>query len=194
MRKVLAPLVVLGFVFGAISIARAATPGVSKDEIKLGVTYVDLDADPRRHRHQPRRLQDHLQRGHRRAEQEGRRQRPQDRARLREDQPDRHRAGAGSVREADRGREGLRRGRLLLLRRAAVLRGAARHADPRRHHEPDVPEAGEGAVDDARFRSGGDPASGRRARRRAATSRARSGSSASPPRRRTSSTRPCSRR
>ncbi len=44
MRKVLAPLVVLGFVFGAISIANAATPGVSKDDIKLGVTYVDLDA------------------------------------------------------------------------------------------------------------------------------------------------------
>ena len=44
MRKVLAPLVVLGFVFGAISIASAATPGVSKDDIKLGVTYVDLDA------------------------------------------------------------------------------------------------------------------------------------------------------
>jgi len=44
MRKVLAPLVVLGFVFGAISIASAATPGVSKDDIKLGVSYVDLDA------------------------------------------------------------------------------------------------------------------------------------------------------
>ena len=44
MRKVLAPLVVLGFVFGAISIASAATPGVSKDDIKLGVAYVDLDA------------------------------------------------------------------------------------------------------------------------------------------------------
>ena len=44
MRKVLAPLVVLGFVLGAISIASAATPGVSKDDIKLGVTYVDLDA------------------------------------------------------------------------------------------------------------------------------------------------------
>ena len=44
MRKVLAPLVVLGFVLGAISIASAATPGVSKDDIKLGVAYVDLDA------------------------------------------------------------------------------------------------------------------------------------------------------
>ena len=44
MRKVLAPLVVLGFVFGAISIASAATPGVSNDEIKIGVTYPDLDA------------------------------------------------------------------------------------------------------------------------------------------------------
>ena len=44
MRKVLAPLVVLGFVFGGSSIASAATPGVSKDDIKLGVSYVDLDA------------------------------------------------------------------------------------------------------------------------------------------------------
>jgi ABC-type branched-subunit amino acid transport system substrate-binding protein len=44
MRKVLAPLVVLGFVFGAISVASAAAPGVSKDDIKLGVTYPDLEA------------------------------------------------------------------------------------------------------------------------------------------------------
>jgi ABC-type branched-subunit amino acid transport system substrate-binding protein len=44
MRKVLAPLVVLGFVLGAVSVAGAAAPGVSKDDIKLGVTYVDLEA------------------------------------------------------------------------------------------------------------------------------------------------------
>ncbi len=44
MRKVLAPLVVLGFVFGAISVASAAAPGVSKDDIKVGITYPDLEA------------------------------------------------------------------------------------------------------------------------------------------------------
>ncbi len=44
MRKVLAPLVVLGVVLGAVSVAGAAAPGVSKDEIKVGVTYPDLDA------------------------------------------------------------------------------------------------------------------------------------------------------
>jgi ABC-type branched-subunit amino acid transport system substrate-binding protein len=47
MRKVLAPLIVLGVVLGAISVAGAAgggAPGVSQDEIKLGVTYVDFTA------------------------------------------------------------------------------------------------------------------------------------------------------
>src|SRR5258707_857532 len=49
MRKLLALFAVLGFVIAAIGAAgaatpRAATPGVSKDEIKLGVTYVDLEA------------------------------------------------------------------------------------------------------------------------------------------------------
>jgi ABC-type branched-subunit amino acid transport system substrate-binding protein len=49
MRKLLAPLVVLGFVLGAVSVTGAAgaagtsAPGVSKDEIKLGVTYVDFE-------------------------------------------------------------------------------------------------------------------------------------------------------
>jgi hypothetical protein len=46
MRKLLAPLVVLGFVLGAVSVAGAAgtsAPGVSKDEIKLGITYVDFE-------------------------------------------------------------------------------------------------------------------------------------------------------
>ena len=44
MRKLLALFVVLGAVLGVVGVAWAATPGVSKDEIKLGVTYVDLDA------------------------------------------------------------------------------------------------------------------------------------------------------
>src|SRR5262245_26511833 len=44
MRKLLALFAVLGFVVGAAGIAWAATPGVSKDEIKLGVDYVDLEA------------------------------------------------------------------------------------------------------------------------------------------------------
>ena len=44
MRKLLAPLVVLSVVLGAASVAGAAAPGVSKDDIKLGVTYVDLEA------------------------------------------------------------------------------------------------------------------------------------------------------
>lgn len=44
MRKVLALLVVLGGVLGGIGAAWAAAPGVTKDQIKLGVTYVDLEA------------------------------------------------------------------------------------------------------------------------------------------------------
>jgi ABC-type branched-subunit amino acid transport system substrate-binding protein len=43
----LAPLVVLGVLLGAVSVAGAAdstAPGVSKDEIKIGVTYVDFEA------------------------------------------------------------------------------------------------------------------------------------------------------
>jgi len=45
MRKLLAACVVFAVVVGAVGVASAAsTPGVSKDEIKLGVTYVDLDA------------------------------------------------------------------------------------------------------------------------------------------------------
>ena len=45
MRKLLAPLVVLGFVIATVGVAAAAsTPGVTKDEIKLGITYPDLDA------------------------------------------------------------------------------------------------------------------------------------------------------
>src|SRR3954453_22845281 len=44
MRKVSTGLVVLATVLGAAGVAWAATPGVSKDEIKLGVSYVDLDA------------------------------------------------------------------------------------------------------------------------------------------------------
>jgi len=44
MRKLSALFVVLVAVLGAAGVAWAATPGVSKDEIKLGVTYVDLDA------------------------------------------------------------------------------------------------------------------------------------------------------
>jgi ABC-type branched-subunit amino acid transport system substrate-binding protein len=44
MRKLLALVVVLAVVIGAGAVAWAATPGVSKDEITLGVTYVDLEA------------------------------------------------------------------------------------------------------------------------------------------------------
>jgi ABC-type branched-subunit amino acid transport system substrate-binding protein len=46
MRKVLALVVVLGFLVAAVGVAGAAgsAPGVSKDDIKLGVTYVDLEA------------------------------------------------------------------------------------------------------------------------------------------------------
>jgi ABC-type branched-subunit amino acid transport system substrate-binding protein len=46
MRKLLAPMVVLAVVVGAVGVAAAAgsAPGVSKDAIKLGVTYVDLEA------------------------------------------------------------------------------------------------------------------------------------------------------
>jgi ABC-type branched-subunit amino acid transport system substrate-binding protein len=47
MRKLLAPAVVLGLLMGAAGVASAAgssAPGVTKDEIKVGITYVDLDA------------------------------------------------------------------------------------------------------------------------------------------------------
>ena len=44
MRKFAALLVVLVTVLGIAGVAWAATPGVSKDEIKIGVTYPDLDA------------------------------------------------------------------------------------------------------------------------------------------------------
>jgi ABC-type branched-subunit amino acid transport system substrate-binding protein len=44
MRKLSTLLVVLVTVLGAAGVAWAATPGVSKDEIKLGVDYVDLEA------------------------------------------------------------------------------------------------------------------------------------------------------
>jgi ABC-type branched-subunit amino acid transport system substrate-binding protein len=46
MRKLLAPMVVLAVVVGAVGVAAAAdsAPGVSNDSIKLGVTYVDLEA------------------------------------------------------------------------------------------------------------------------------------------------------
>ncbi len=46
MRKLLAPAVVLGLLVGAMGVAGAATdsaPGVTKDEIKFGVTYVDFE-------------------------------------------------------------------------------------------------------------------------------------------------------
>ncbi len=43
MRKLSALFVVLGSVLGEVGAAWAATPGVSKDEIKLGVTYVDFE-------------------------------------------------------------------------------------------------------------------------------------------------------
>src|SRR3954463_6172180 len=43
MRKLLALFAVLGAVLGSVGVAWAATPGVSKDEIKLGVTYVDFE-------------------------------------------------------------------------------------------------------------------------------------------------------
>jgi ABC-type branched-subunit amino acid transport system substrate-binding protein len=44
MRKVSALVVVLVTVLGIAGVAWAAAPGVSKDEIKIGVTYPDLDA------------------------------------------------------------------------------------------------------------------------------------------------------
>ena len=44
MRKFAALFVVLVTVLGIAGVAWAATPGVSKDEIKIGVTYPDLDA------------------------------------------------------------------------------------------------------------------------------------------------------
>lgn len=44
MRKLSALVVVLVVALGAAGVAWAAAPGVSKDEIKLGVTYVDLEA------------------------------------------------------------------------------------------------------------------------------------------------------
>src|SRR5207342_2016686 len=44
MRKFAALFVVLVTVVGITGIAWAAAPGVSKDEIKIGVTYPDLDA------------------------------------------------------------------------------------------------------------------------------------------------------
>src|SRR6476661_10046485 len=44
MRKFAALFVVFMTVLGIVGVAWAATPGVSKDDIKLGVTYVDLDA------------------------------------------------------------------------------------------------------------------------------------------------------
>ncbi len=43
MRKSLALIAVLVTVVGVAGAAWAATPGVSKDEIKLGVTYVDFE-------------------------------------------------------------------------------------------------------------------------------------------------------
>jgi ABC-type branched-subunit amino acid transport system substrate-binding protein len=44
MRKLSALFAVLVMVLGVAGVAWAATPGVTNDEIKLGVTYVDLDA------------------------------------------------------------------------------------------------------------------------------------------------------
>src|SRR4051794_22735584 len=44
MRKLSALFVVLVTALGMAGVAWAATPGVTKDEIKLGVSYVDLDA------------------------------------------------------------------------------------------------------------------------------------------------------
>jgi ABC-type branched-subunit amino acid transport system substrate-binding protein len=47
MRKLLVAAVVLGLLIGAVGVAGAAdssTPGVTKDELKVGVTYVDLEA------------------------------------------------------------------------------------------------------------------------------------------------------
>jgi len=44
MRKLSALVVVLVTVLAIAGVAWAATPGVTKDEIKLGVSYVDLDA------------------------------------------------------------------------------------------------------------------------------------------------------
>jgi ABC-type branched-subunit amino acid transport system substrate-binding protein len=44
MRKLLALFAVLGAVLGVVGVAWAATPGVSKDDIKVGVAYVDLEA------------------------------------------------------------------------------------------------------------------------------------------------------
>jgi ABC-type branched-subunit amino acid transport system substrate-binding protein len=44
MRKLFTLLAVLVTVLGSAGLAWAATPGVSKDEIKLGIDYVDLEA------------------------------------------------------------------------------------------------------------------------------------------------------
>jgi ABC-type branched-subunit amino acid transport system substrate-binding protein len=44
MRKLLALFAVLGAVLGVVGVAWAATPGVSKDDINVGVAYVDLEA------------------------------------------------------------------------------------------------------------------------------------------------------
>ena len=42
MRKLTALIAALVTMLGVVGVAWAATPGVSKDEIKLGVTYVDF--------------------------------------------------------------------------------------------------------------------------------------------------------
>ena len=44
MRKLSVLLVVLVTMLGVSAVAWAASPGVTKDEIKIGVTYPDLDA------------------------------------------------------------------------------------------------------------------------------------------------------
>ena len=179
MRRLLAPAVVFGLLIGTMGVAGAAgssAPGVTKDEIKLGVTYVDLDAirdvTDINHGDYEATYNAVIDELNKKGGVNGRKIVPG----LREDQPDRHCARAGSVPEAHRGREGLRHGGLLLS-------STPRCATSRKHDtpilggtmNPDVPEPGEGAVDDPRLRSRGDPAGGRRAGRSAARSRASSG-------------------
>ncbi len=90
---------------------------------------------PRRgHQSRPWRLREGVPDSHRRRQRQGRRQRPQDRARVRGDQPHRDRPRATSVREAHRGREGVRRDRAVPDRRAALLRRAAQNSRRGRHH------------------------------------------------------------
>ena len=107
MRKLLVPAVVLGLLVGAIGVAGAASdsaPGVTKDEIEFGVTYVDLEpirsvtnTNHGDYEKSYNAVIDDLNK-------HGGSQRPQGRSDVRQDRPARHRAGAGGVPEAHRGR------------------------------------------------------------------------------------------